>query len=74
MQKEDAALYKVMACLLDVKKRSGRIEASFAPLHDTVRPLVTYTVVISHEASSACKAKIQALQSSTMLRAVKHKA
>lgn len=37
MQKEDAPLYKVMACLLDVKKRSGRTEASFGPLRDTVR-------------------------------------
>ena len=37
MQREDAPLYKVMACLLDVKKRSGRTEASFGPLQDTVR-------------------------------------
>ena len=37
MQREDAPLFKVMACLLDVKKRSGRTEASFGPLHDTVR-------------------------------------
>ena len=40
MQKEDAPLYRVMACLLDVKKRSGKTEASFGPLHDTVRLLL----------------------------------
>jgi len=36
MQGKDSPLVKVMACLLDVKKRSGKTEASFGPLHDTV--------------------------------------
>ena len=36
MQGKDSPLVKVMACLLDEKKRSGRTEASFGPLHDTV--------------------------------------
>ena len=36
LQKE-SWLYNVMACLLNVKKRSARTEASFGPLQDTVR-------------------------------------
>lgn len=36
---KDSSLYKVMACLLDVKRRSARTEASFAPLQDTVSSL-----------------------------------
>ena len=36
LQKE-SSLYKVMACLLDVKKRSAKTEGSFGPLQDTVR-------------------------------------
>ena len=59
MQKEDAPLYKVMACLLDVKKRSKRTEASFGPLHDTVR-LPTLSIVC-HEVSATCKVSNMAM-------------
>ena len=38
LQKE-SSLYKVMACLLDVKKRSAKTQASFGPLQDTVRSM-----------------------------------
>ena len=42
LQKE-SSLYKVMACLLDVKKRSAKTEASFGPLQDTVRSMHDYS-------------------------------
>lgn len=39
LQGEGTPLYQVMACLLDIKKRTAKTEASFGPLQDTVQSL-----------------------------------
>ena len=36
-----------MACLLDVKKRSARTEASFGPLQDTVRSIHVPSLLVA---------------------------
>ena len=39
LQGEGTPLYRVMACLLDIKKRAAKTGASFGPLQDTVQSL-----------------------------------
>ena len=54
MQKEATPLYRIMACLSDVKKRSARIEACFGPLQDTVRLLAPAQSPIARKCSLIC--------------------
>ena len=43
---KESSLYKVMACLQDVKKRTARTEASFSPLQDTVRSVCVSSLLV----------------------------
>jgi hypothetical protein len=40
-------LYRIMACMRDIRKRAERTEASFTPLRDTVALLVRYNISTS---------------------------